>query len=101
VNIAPEPGFPGGVERRIRFEQSGTTLTGTYRISTAPGSTGSVNGRLSPPRNITFETRLQDPMGNQVGFRFIGTVRNDLSAFEGNGQGYLLRNDHMLFGREE
>lgn len=101
VNIDPEPGFPGGIERRIRFDQSGTTLTGTYRISVAPGLTGSVNGRLSPPRNITFEAKLQDAMSQQVGFTFIGTVREDLTAFSGNGQGYHLRNDPMLFGREE
>jgi len=101
VNIDPEPGHPGGIERRIRFDQAGQNLTGTYRISVAPGLTGSVNGRITPPRNITFEARLQDATGQQVGFTFIGTVREDLTAINGNGQGYLLRNDPMLFGREE
>ena len=72
-----EPWFPEGVSRRVRFTQSGTQLTGIYRCNLAPAVTGTVTGRLSPPRNITFETHLKDGTGQDLGFTFTGTLDPD------------------------
>jgi hypothetical protein len=101
VNIDAEPGFPGGIERRIRFTQNGTSLTGTYRISTDPGNTGTVTGQLSAPRGISFEAKLKDFTGQSLGFTLTqGTLNSDLTTFTGFAKGYHLRNDTLLFGRE-
>jgi hypothetical protein len=104
VSIKGQPGTGGaGVERRIRFEQSGANLGGTYRISVSPGATGTVTGRLSPPRQIEFETFLKDPVtGEQLGFEFfLGEIAADVTTFTGFGRGYLLTNTSLPFARPD
>jgi hypothetical protein len=102
VSIKGQPGTGGaGIERRIRFEQSGANLGGTYRISVSPGNTGRVTGRLSPPRRIEFEAVLKDPnTGQQLGFEyFLGEIGSDVTTFTGFGRGYLLTNTSLPFAR--
>jgi hypothetical protein len=102
VSIKGQPGTGGaGIERRIRFEQNGPNLGGTYRISVSPGNTGRVTGRLSPPRQIEFEAVLKDPnTGEQLGFEyFLGEVGADVTTFTGFGRGYLLTNTSLPFAR--
>jgi len=94
-----EPWFPEGVSRRVRFTQSGTQLTGTYRCNLAPGRTGSVTGTLSAPGTITFEAHLMDATGQDVGFKFTGTLNDALTTFNGVANGYRLNNRKIDFGR--
>jgi PKD repeat protein len=92
-------GFPEGVMRKVRFTQSGAQLSGTYRTNIIPGRTGTATGRLTSPRDIEFETHLLDSRGRDVGFRLTGRLNDDLTAFIGVGNGYLLNNRTMGFGR--
>jgi hypothetical protein len=94
-----EPWFTEGVARKVRFTQSGTQLTGTYRTNLAPGMTGTVTGSLSAPRNITFRTQLTDGSGQELGFSFTGTLSPDLTTFFGVADGYALNHRRTGFGR--
>jgi len=103
VNISGSPGIPEGIQRRVRFSQSGASLSGFYRTNLAPGTQGNVTGTLSAPRNLRFEAKLKDSEGVAVGFSFEGSLNEDFTAFTGLGRGYLLgeRGREMIFGREE
>jgi hypothetical protein len=94
-----EPWFTEGVSRRVRFIQSGAQLTGTYRCNLAPGRTGSVTGTLSAPRNVAFVAELKDATGQDVGFRFTGTLNDDLTTLNGVANGYRLNGRKIDFGR--
>ena len=98
INRHTLAGFPEGVARTVRFTQSGAQLSGTYRTNIAPGRTGTVTGRLTSPRDITFEASLLVG-GRDVGFQFTGTLNPNLTAFIGVGNGFLLNNRTMGFGR--
>jgi hypothetical protein len=102
VNISPQIGNPDGIQRRVRFTQSGAQISGTYRTNLAPGATGSVTGTLASPRNLTFEARLKDAEDVQVGFTFEGSFNESFTAFTGTARGYLLgeRGRSLIFGRE-
>jgi len=101
VNFDPAVG--GARIRRVSFQRSGAQLSGTYRTNLAPGHTGSVNGSMTSPNNLVFEAKLQDDLGQQVGFDFEGTFDSTLTSFTGLAEGYLL-GEHgktLVFGREQ
>jgi hypothetical protein len=89
------------VARRVRFTQTGTQLTGTYRCNLAPASTGTVTGTLSAPNIVTFETHLRDDSGQDLGFRFTGRLNNDMTAIIGVANGYRLNSRNIGFGRTD